>query len=107
MEDHSFEIVWSGPAKWDFEKIIAQTAQAAPMRATTFGEGLLRSIEKLRQRPHRYARLYETQICRYLLFKRYRAVFYIDEIKSIVYIIAILFPYQQFKLSRLAFVRPE
>lgn len=101
MEDHRFQIVWSQPAKEDFEKIIGQIAEAAPMRAAKFCEDMLRRIEKLDQRPHRCPTLYENPLCRYLLFKKYRVVFQIDAFRKRVYIIAILFPYQQFESLRL------
>ncbi|MEK7727227.1 MAG: type II toxin-antitoxin system RelE/ParE family toxin [candidate division KSB1 bacterium] len=107
MENHSFKIIWAGPAKRDFEKIITQIAQAAPVRAANFGAGLLGAVETLQKRPRRCAHLYETQVCRYLLYQRYRIVFYIDATKSIVYIVALLFPYQQFNLSRLSFIRQD
>jgi plasmid stabilization system protein ParE len=101
VEDNTFKIVWSEPAKWDFEKIVSQIAENAPMRATRFGEGLLRAVESLRWSPFRCPPLYETPICRYLLFKKYRIAFRIKELEEIVEVIAILFPYQQFDLLRL------
>lgn len=104
MENHQFEIAWSEPAKWDFEKIISQIAENAPMTAGKFGEGLLRAVETLKWSPWRCPPLYETPICRYLLFKKYRIAFHVYERKSIVYVIAILFPYQQFDLSRLELI---
>ena len=104
MENHQFEIVWSEPAKWDFEKIISQIAESAPLRAAAFGEGLLRKVESLTWSPFRCPPLYETPICRFLLYKKYRIAFYIDERKRAVQIIAILFPYQQFDALRLAWI---
>lgn len=70
------------------------------MRAAKFGEDMLRRIERLDQNPYRCATLYETPECRYLLFKKYRIVFKVDEIYKRVHIIAILFPYQQFSLLK-------
>lgn len=75
MEDNKFKIVWSEPAKWDFEKIISQIADNAPVRAAKFGEDMLRAVESLRWSPFRCPSLYETPICRYLLFKKYRIAF--------------------------------
>jgi len=104
VEDHQFKIVWSEPAKWDFEKVISQIAENTPLRAAAFGERLLRAIESLEWSPFRCPPLYETPICRYLLIKKYRIVFWIDEPEGIVHIIAILFPYQQFDLLRLNYL---
>ncbi len=101
MADHSFEIFWSEPAKEDFEKIIFQIAEDAPLTAGRFGAKMLLAIESLARSPYRCPALFETPACRYLLFKRYRIVFQIDEAERIIAILAILFPYQQFDLIRL------
>ena len=104
MENYRFKVVWSEPAKQDFEKIISQIAENAPIRAAAFGERMLRAIKTLRWSPFRCPPLYETPVCRYLLFKKYRIAFRIDERKQNVQIIAILFPYQQFDALRLAWI---
>ena len=101
MENHRFQIVWSQPAKKDFEKTVGQIAEVAPMTAAKFGEDMLRRIARLDERPNRCPTLYETPSCRYLLFKKYRIVFQIDDAFKHVYIIAILFPYQQFSSLRM------
>jgi plasmid stabilization system protein ParE len=100
VENHRFKIVWSEPAKRDFEKIIAQIAENAPMRAAAFGKGLTHAVESLKWSPYRCPPLYESPICRYLLFKKYRIAFHIYERKRTVQVIAFLFPYQQFDMSR-------
>lgn len=100
MEDHPFEIFWSEPAKWDFEKIIASIAENAPLRASRFGGQLLRAIESLGRSPYRCPVLNEFPTCRYLLLKKYRIVFRIEERQQKVHVIAILFPYQQLDLLR-------
>ena len=100
MENHPFEIFWSGPAKQDFEKIISTIAENAPLRASRFGERMLRAVESLSQSPYRCPPLHEFPSCRYLLLKRYRIVFQIDEREQKVHVVAILFPYQQFDRLR-------
>jgi hypothetical protein len=65
---------------------------------------LLRKVESLSWSPSRCPPLYETPICRYLLFKKYRIAFHSDERKRAVQIIAILFSYQQFDALRLAWI---
>ena len=101
MENHQFKIAWSAPARKDFEKIITQIADSAPVTAARFGEKMLDAIASLRWAPHRFPEMYETPVCRYLLFKKYRVAFKIDEARQIVYVVAILFPYQQLDLLRL------
>lgn len=101
MENHPFQIIWGEPAKQDFEKIITQIAEAAPMTAARFGEDMLRAVETLGWSPYRCPNLYETPECRYLLFKNYRIVFKVNERANNIGIVAILFPYQQFDLLRL------
>ena len=72
MEHHQFQIFWSAPAKQDFEKINAQIAENSPLNAARFGEKMLQALDALRWRPKRFPALYETPVCRYLLFKKYR-----------------------------------
>jgi plasmid stabilization system protein ParE len=96
-----FKIIWSEPAKQDFEKIITQIAENAPINAARFGEKMLSAINLLHSRPKRFPTLYETPGCRYLLFRKYRVAFRIDEKRRVVYVLAILFPYQQFDFLRL------
>ena len=103
MEDYQFKIYWSEPAKRDFEKIISPIAENTPLRAAAFGERLLRAVESLAWNPYRCPPFYETPICRFLLVKKYRLVFWIDEPGGVVHLIAILFPYQQFELLRLTY----
>jgi plasmid stabilization system protein ParE len=100
VEDHPFEIDWSEPAKRDFEKIISSIAENAPLRASRFGERLLRAVESLSQSPYRCPLLTEFPICRYLLLKKYCIVFKIEEREQKVHVVAILFPYEQFNLLR-------
>lgn len=74
------------------------------MRAATFGKGLTNAVASLKWSPFRCPPLFETSVCRSLLFKKYRIAFHLDERKRIVQIVAILFPYQQFDMLRLGWV---
>lgn len=101
MATDLFEVRWTQPAEEDLEKIIDAIAKDAPLRAIAFGRRLEELAGSLCWSPHRCARISEDPTCRHLIFKRYRIIFEIDENDHEVWILAVRFPYQQYRPSRL------
>jgi plasmid stabilization system protein ParE len=97
VEADLFKVQWTQPAEDDLDKIIDEIAKDAPLRAVDFGRRLQELAGSLRWSPHRRPRTSDDPTCRHLIYKKYRIIFEIDEDSRIVWIRAIMFPYQQYR----------
>jgi len=95
-EDIIFEVHWTEPAQEDFDEIFDEIYQDAPLRAEKFGNRLLDAAASLRWSPYRCPRAPDAPHCRHLIIKKYRIIFEIDEANLMVWIRAVMFPYQQY-----------
>jgi len=96
VEHPRFEVRWTRRAQIDLGKIIDEISNEAPRRAIAFGRKIQDASESLQWSPLRCPRIKEDLTCRHIIVKKYRVVFEIDEENRIVWINAILFPYQQY-----------
>jgi plasmid stabilization system protein ParE len=97
MEEDIFEVHWTEPAQEDFDEIVDEIAEDAPVRANKFGNRLLDAAASLRWSPYRCPRAPDEPSCRHLIIKKYRIIFEIDEVNRMVWIRAVMFPYQQYR----------
>ncbi len=96
MGNARFEVRWTKRAQIDPTNILNHIAADAPKRAIAFAERIEAATESLTWSPVRCSRIKEVPSCRHMIVKKYRLVFEIDEQERVVWINAIVFPYQQF-----------
>ena len=104
MAPTRFKVRWSGVAESRLWKIVAKIGQETPLRAQSFANRILKVSSTLRVSPYRCPLLFEDPSYRFLLIKKFRLVFRIAESsngdEAIVWIVAILYPYEQFTQTR-------
>lgn len=104
MASGRFEVRWGEAAQQRLKEIIEEIEEDAPLKAQSFAQRLIRAAATLKFSPSRCPRLFEHPNYRFLLVNRYRIVFRIAEApktaKRIVWVVTILYPYEQFTQRR-------
>jgi len=104
MASKRFAIGWSRVAEEWLKEIIKEIEKDTPLRAHTFTQRIFKATATLCISPSRCPRLFEDRRYRFLLVNKYRIVFRIEDestsLARMVWIVAILYPYEQFSEHR-------